>query len=83
MYDYRRGLEWWMDLLTTYTHDLELQALRTLSLIYTLYKSLHANCSPACSVFTSRCLVTAPSNGDSSASVLTPLLPGEYLTTEL
>jgi hypothetical protein len=29
-----------MDLLTTYTHDLELQALTTLSLIYTFYKSL-------------------------------------------
>jgi hypothetical protein len=28
-----------MDLLTTYTHDLELQAITALSLIYTLYKS--------------------------------------------
>jgi hypothetical protein len=25
--DYRWGLDWWMDLLTTYTHDLELQAI--------------------------------------------------------
>jgi hypothetical protein len=29
-----------MDLLTTCTHDSELQALTTLSLIWTLYKSL-------------------------------------------
>jgi hypothetical protein len=28
--DYKRGLDWWMDLLTTHTHDSELQALTTL-----------------------------------------------------
>jgi hypothetical protein len=72
-----------MDLLTTYTHDYELQELTTLSLVSTLYKSLHAKFSPACSVFTSRCLVTALSNGESSASVLMSLLSGEYPTTEL
>jgi hypothetical protein len=38
--DYRRGLDWWMDLLTTYTYDSELQAITALSLIYRLYKSL-------------------------------------------
>jgi hypothetical protein len=38
--DYRRGLDWSMYLLTTYTHDSELQVLTTLWLIYTLYKSL-------------------------------------------
>jgi hypothetical protein len=38
--DYRQGLDWWMDLLTTYTHDSELQTRMSLSLIYTLYKSL-------------------------------------------
>jgi hypothetical protein len=26
--DYRRGLDWWMDLLNAYTHDSELQALK-------------------------------------------------------
>jgi hypothetical protein len=40
MCDYRRGMGWWMDLLTTYTHHLEIQVITTLSLISTLYKSL-------------------------------------------
>jgi hypothetical protein len=39
IYVYRRGLDWWRDFLPTYTHDSELQAITTLSLIYTLYKS--------------------------------------------
>jgi hypothetical protein len=65
------------------THDSALQALTTLSLIYTLYKSLHAKSSPACSVFISRCLVTTLNNGDSSSSVLMSLLSGEYPTNEL
>jgi hypothetical protein len=69
-----------MDLLIVYIHDLELQALTTISLISTLYKSLHAKSFPACSVVTSRCLVTAFNNGDSSASVLTSLLSGKYPT---
>jgi hypothetical protein len=38
--DYRRGLDWWMHLLSTYTHDSELQAITATSLICTLYKSL-------------------------------------------
>jgi hypothetical protein len=38
--DYNRGLDWSMDLLTTYTDDSELQVITALSLIYTLYKSL-------------------------------------------
>jgi hypothetical protein len=36
----RRGLDWRSDLLTTYAHDSELQAVTTLSPIYTLYISL-------------------------------------------
>jgi hypothetical protein len=83
MCDYRWDLDWWMNLLTTCTHHSELQIFTALSLISTLYQSLHAKSSPACSVFTSRCLVTALNNGDSSASVLTSLLFGEYQTTEL
>jgi hypothetical protein len=71
-----------MDLLTTYIHDSELQSPATLSLIK-LYKSLHAASSPACSVLTSRCLVTASNNGDSSASVLASLLSVEYPTIEI
>jgi hypothetical protein len=72
-----------MDFLTTYTHDSELQVITALLLIYTFYKLLHAKSSPACSAFTCRCLVTAPSSEESSASVLTSLLSGEYPTTEL
>jgi hypothetical protein len=56
----------------------KLQALTSLSLISTLYKSLHAKSSPACSGYTSRCLVTALNNGDCSASVLTSLLSGDF-----
>jgi hypothetical protein len=33
--DYRRGLDWWMDLLTTYTHDSELQVITAPLLIST------------------------------------------------
>jgi hypothetical protein len=50
MYDYRRGLSWWIDLLTSYTHDSELQAITAPPLIYTPYKSLYAKSSPACNV---------------------------------
>jgi hypothetical protein len=39
MCDYRRGLNLWMDLLTTYTHHSELQVIRAPSLISTFYKS--------------------------------------------
>jgi hypothetical protein len=83
MCDYRRGMDWWMDLMVPNTHHLKLRITITLSLISTLYKSLHAESSPACSVFTSRCLVTAPNNGGSSASVPTSLLSGWYPTAEL
>jgi hypothetical protein len=37
--DYRQDLDWWLDLLTTYTHHLEIQVITALSLISTLYKS--------------------------------------------
>jgi hypothetical protein len=81
--DYRQGMDWWINLLTTYTHDSELQAITAPLLISTIHKSLHAKSSPAFCVFTSRCLVTASNNGDSSVSVLTSLLSGEYPTAEL
>jgi hypothetical protein len=82
MCDYRRGSDWWMYLLTIYTHDSKLQALKTAqSLISTLYKSPHPKPSPACSVFSSRCLITALNNGEFWASVLTSLLSDEYPTT--
>jgi hypothetical protein len=74
--DFRRDMNWWMDLLTTSTHGSELQVITALPLICTVYKSLHPKSSPACSVFTSRCLVTTLNSWDSSAScaqVLTSL----------
>jgi hypothetical protein len=44
--DYKRGLDWWIDLLTTYTHHSKLQVITALSLISALYKSLaHAKSS--------------------------------------
>jgi hypothetical protein len=33
---YKRGMDWWMDLLTTYTHHLELQVITALLLIHSL-----------------------------------------------
>jgi hypothetical protein len=36
--DYRRGLNWWMDLLTTYTHNSEPQVITAPSLIPTILK---------------------------------------------
>jgi hypothetical protein len=37
--DYRRGLDWMLDLLTTYTNGSELQVITAPSLTSTLYKS--------------------------------------------
>jgi hypothetical protein len=64
MCDCRRGLDWWMDLLTTYTHDSELQAVTAPPPITTA----PAKPFPACCVFTSRSLATASDSGDASAS---------------
>jgi hypothetical protein len=50
---------------------------------YNATTNLHVKSSPACSVFTSRCLVTALNNGNSTASVLTSLLSGQCPTTEV
>jgi hypothetical protein len=65
-----------------YTRDSELQAP---PLITTIHKSPQHLLSPFlfCCVFTSRSLATASNGEDSSASVLTSLLSGEYPTTEL
>jgi hypothetical protein len=55
-----------LDLLATYRSQLQITI--TLSLISTLYKSLHLKSSPVCSVFTRRFLVTDFNSGGSSAS---------------
>jgi hypothetical protein len=80
MSDYKRGSDWRLDLLTTY------RSLTTSN--YSAIANLHilqittAHAKPSQSAFTSRFLVTDLNNGDSSASVLTSLLSGEYPTTE-
>jgi hypothetical protein len=76
-----------MDLLTTYTHDSELQVITALSLISTLYKSPQHPLSlfAACCVFIS-CYVAATSNsGDFSAPCpqVDSTAPTIFLTTTL
>jgi hypothetical protein len=66
--DYRRGLDWWMHLLSTYTNNSELQALTAPPLISARYKSLYTKPFPACCVSTSRSPATVSNSGDSSAS---------------
>jgi hypothetical protein len=56
-----------LDLLTTCTHHSELQVITALSVISTLYTSLHAKSSLACSVSNSRSLATASNIIDSPA----------------
>jgi hypothetical protein len=75
--DHRWCLDWWMDLLTTYTHDSELQALTTLSLISTIHGSPQHPISlfPACCVIPCHCLVTAFNSGNSSTSVVMLFCP--------
>jgi hypothetical protein len=76
-------LGWISDVLTTYTHDSELQIITAPSLISALYKSPRWPLQdfPACCVLTSRSLVTAFNNGDSSASSLKSSLNGGSLPT--
>jgi hypothetical protein len=67
-----------MDLVTAYTHHLALQVITALSLVSTLYKSLHAKSAPACSFYKSLSLATASNSGNSSvlhAQVLFPQPP--------
>jgi hypothetical protein len=68
--DYRRNMDWWMDLLTTYTNHSELQVIAALSLISKIHKSPQHPLSlfPPCSAFISRSLATASNRENSSAS---------------
>jgi hypothetical protein len=69
--NYRRSLDWWIDLLTTYTHPSELQVITVLSLITAIYKSpAHAK-SP---VFIRHFLPPASNSGNSSASCVQAVL---------
>jgi hypothetical protein len=79
-----RVLDWILDLLTTYTHNLELQVITAPSLISTLYSSLEhtVSCSQS---GTRRFLVTASNKGYTSVSGLKSSLnrgslpPASYL----
>jgi hypothetical protein len=66
--DYGQGVDWWMDLITTYTHHSEVQLITAPLLISTIHKLPQHMLSifPACCVLASRSLATAYSNGDSS-----------------
>jgi hypothetical protein len=77
--DYRRGFDWWMDLLTTYTR---LGTTNNYSITANLHNSqiitVLTKPFPPCYVFTGRFLATASNNGDSPASraqVLSSQLP--------
>jgi hypothetical protein len=82
MCDYRRAMDWSVDLLTTYMRHSELQVIIELSLFHTIYRSLEHTKSSH-SAFTHRFLITDLNNGGPSYSVFTSLLTGEYPTTEL
>jgi hypothetical protein len=70
MSDYRRGLDWWMDLLTIYTYDSELQAITAppANVHNSQLTTAHAMLFPSYCVFTSRSLATVSNGGDFSAS---------------
>jgi hypothetical protein len=76
MSDYKRGLDWWLDLLNTYTHNSLLHA--TYSAIANLHtlQITKAHAKSSQSDFTSRFVVTDLNNWDSSAFVLTSLPAG-------
>jgi hypothetical protein len=83
----KRGLDWVLDLLTTYTHNPKLHLIIPVSLITTLCSSLlqtHTyTFSQSVTPSTGRFLVTAFNSGGSSASALTPLPTDNRLSTEL
>jgi hypothetical protein len=68
--DYRQGSDSWLDLLTTYTHDMELQAITAPLLISIIHKSPQHPLSLflACCVITSHSLAMASNNGGPSDS---------------
>jgi hypothetical protein len=69
--DYRRGRDWWKDLLTTYTQHSELLIITAPLLISTVHRSPQhpLRLFPSCCVFNSRSIATASNSGDSSASL--------------
>jgi hypothetical protein len=83
--EYRKGLGWRIDLLSTSTHHSELEVITVLPLISALYISPQhpLNIFPAWCFFNSRSLEIASNSGDSSASrdqVLLSQPPSQNLT---
>jgi hypothetical protein len=68
--DYRRGMDLWIDLMTTYTHHSELQVLNNPIADFHTSHIITAPVKPfpACCVLTSRSLAAASNSGDSSTS---------------
>jgi hypothetical protein len=78
-----RVLDWILDLVTTYTHNSELQAITAPSLMSTTHISpQHKLRFPAWSVLTSRSLITAINSGDHSASAFKFSLNDGFLPTD-
>jgi hypothetical protein len=82
--DYRRGLDWWVDLLTTYAHDSALYRITAQQPISTIQKSTQnpPNIFQR-AVFTSRSLATVSNSGVYSiswAQVLSSQLPVQNST---
>jgi hypothetical protein len=77
--DCRRGMDWWMDLLTQWYTPLGTSNYSAIVNLHILQiTSAHTKHSPACSVFNSRFLVTDVNRGDSSASC-PQILPSRFL----
>jgi hypothetical protein len=70
MCDYRLGLDWWMDILTTYTRNSEVLVIHsaTANLHNSQITTTPAKPFLACCVFTSRSLATTSNSGDTSVS---------------
>jgi hypothetical protein len=79
-----QGKDWISNLLTTYTHHSELQAITAPLLISTLYKSSQKPLSlfPARRVVNNRSLATASNSGDSSAFRAHVVTFREYPTSD-
>jgi hypothetical protein len=85
--DYRRVMDWWLDLLTTYTPNSELHAVTTPWRISTIHKSpQHPLSFPASCVLTCRSLATASNSGDrlqNDLNHLSSLISSIYFNIEM
>jgi hypothetical protein len=77
--DYRRSLDWRLDILIIYNTWLRVST--TVLRIFAFYKLLYSNLHDILYVFTSRWLVMVPNRVDSSASALALFLADDCLNT--